>query len=957
MEGTAVRAHHPGGDDALPLAPHRHLLDQASAQPLEVLAEQHRLLVHNTDSGLVLHDAEGVIVSANPAAERLLGLTVSELRGRPALDPRWATMHESGQPLSEGDHPVLRALATGESIRGAILGVHRPTADGDGTYVWLEFGSEPLYHRDADAPYAVVSSFRDVTHRLKADLALRESEARYRLLADNSSDVITRTSMRGVITWISPSVRRLLGYSPQGLVGAPTAYVIHPEDLQTAITAYRALCQSSPEDVQTLALRLRRRGGKYVDVEVVLHAVRGADGQITEIQSSTRDVSSRLAAEKARRSAEDVFRLAMEHAPMGMAVLGLDGRWITANSALPRITGHTQQEFDELSLMDLIHPDDRDDVQSTLDAMLEGTLQSCESEVRFVTAPGTLVWVNRSTTLVRDASGAPSYFVLQVVDISDRIRAQEKLARRAVTDPLTGLPNRLVLHDRLEHALARCRREGSQVGLVFIDLDHFKSLNDVFGHDAGDEVLRQVSARLSAAVRDGDTAVRLGGDEFVVLCEQNVDLVDLQALADRLLEELARPYDLAWGQASISCSFGLTIGSGPDATTLVHQADAAMYRSKQQGRSRINVFDQAAQAVALHDLALETELERALNEGELRIHYQPVVRLSDGTVHAREALVRWQHPTRGLLEPSAFMQVAEQSRLITELGHWMLVQACTDAAGWADESIVCVNVSPRHLAQSDFPASVAETLEKVGLRPGRLQIEITESSILQASTSTLSSTAGLTDLGVALALDDFGTGYSSITALHRLPISTLKIDRSFVQELPHDPDSCALVNGLLRMAAGLGLDVVAEGVETPEQALWLRQQRCPYVQGYHFGRPAEYGGSGRPAEYGGGGRPAEYGGSGRPAEYGGSGRPVEYAGSSQPPVQRVGGEASSSDEYGASGQPPEQRIGADASSGPADHEASSQPPVQRVGGDASLRQPVAPAFGDSSSQRANAAKS
>jgi diguanylate cyclase (GGDEF)-like protein/PAS domain S-box-containing protein len=828
--------------------PDRHLLDVASAQPLEALAEQHRLLVHNADSGLMLHDAHGVVVSANPAAERLLGLSIDELRGRPALDARWATVDETGQPLTADEHPVMRALSTGTSVRGSILGVHRTTDDGDGARVWLEIGSEPLFRAHASIPYAVVSSFRDVTHRLKADLALRESEARYRLLADNSSDVITRTSLRGVISWISPSVRRLLGYSPQGLVGAPSTSLIHPDDLPHAITAYRALCRSRPDEVHTLALRLRRRGGTYVDVEVALHAVRGPDGQITEFQSSTRDVSARVAADRARRSAEDMFRLAIEHAPMGMAVLDLEGRWITANTALPAITGHSPAELDRLSLLDLVHPDDRDEVASTLSSMVEGTLQSCESEIRLLTQSGGSVWVNRSTTLVRDATGAPTYFVLQAVDISDRIMAQEKLARRAVTDPLTGLPNRLVLHDRLEHALARCRRDGTQVGLVFIDLDHFKSLNDVFGHDAGDEVLRQVSARLLAAVRDGDTAVRLGGDEFVVLCEQDVELSDLQALAARLHAELSRPYDLAWGQASISCSFGLTIGNGPDANSLVHQADSAMYRSKQQGRARINVFDQAAQAVAMHDLALETELERALTDGELRIHYQPVVRLIDGTVHAREALVRWEHPTRGLLEPADFMAVVEQSRLSAELGHWMLAQACRDAAGWDDRAIVCVNVSPRHLAQSNFPTSVAETLELVGLPPKRLQIEITESSILQASSSTLTSTAGLTDLGVTLALDDFGTGYSSIAALHRLPISTLKIDRSFVRELPGDPDARALVTGLLRMAVGLGVDVVAEGVESPEQALWLREQRCPFVQGYHFGRPAEQVDGGRPAE-------------------------------------------------------------------------------------------------------------
>jgi diguanylate cyclase (GGDEF)-like protein/PAS domain S-box-containing protein len=834
-----LRAHQSGATGTPSLAAqHALLLSRASSRPLAELAGQSALLDHGADSALVLHDADGVTVAANAAAEELLGLTVDEMRGRPAADARWATVGRSGLPLSEDGHPVMRALRTGEPVRNALIGVHRPTDDGDGAYVWLEVGSEPLSLDEAAEPYGVVSSLRDVTHLMKSDLALRESEARYRLLADNSSDVITRTSLRGVITWISPSVRHLLGYSPQGLVGAPTAYLVHPEDLPMAIRAYRALAHPSPDDVRTLSLRLRRRGGAYVDVEVALHAVLGRDGSVAEIQSSTRDVSARVAAERARRSAEDVFRLAMEHAPMGMAVLGLDGRWVTFNTALPRITGHDASSFRALPLLELVHPDDRDDVSHALDQMLMGEVETSESHIRLLTQGGGEVWVERSTTLVRDDDGAPSYFVVQVVDISDRMRAQEKLARRAVTDPLTGLPNRLVLQDRLEQALARCRRDGTQVGIVFIDLDHFKSLNDVFGHDAGDEVLRQLSERLSDAIRDGDTAVRLGGDEFVVLCERDVDLAGVQTLAGRLQAELTRPYDLAWGQASVSCSFGLTIGNGPDATTLLHQADAAMYRSKREGRSRINV-DRSAQAVALHDLALETELIRAVREGELRIHYQPIVQLSDGTLRAREALVRWAHPTRGLLEPAAFMSAAEQSRVITELGQWMLDAACRDASQWADDVAVCVNISTRHLAEGDFSASLARALDDSGLPAHRLQIEITEDSILQATGSTLTALADLADVGVRLSLDDFGTGYSSITALQRLPISVLKIDRSFVQGLPNDPDSCALVDGLLRMASGLGLEVVAEGVESPEQAVWLREHRCPLVQGYHFGRPAE----------------------------------------------------------------------------------------------------------------------
>lgn len=822
----------PTGPSAEPQQRQRPLDSLATA----VLSEHHKLLVDNTDSGLLLCDADGMIVSANPAAERLLGVALDDIRGRASTDARWAMVDEHGVLMRPEDAPVSRVLATGASVRRATLGVFRPTRDGDGTYVWIEASCEPLYRSADDRPYAVVASLKDVTQRRQAELALRESEARYRLLADNSSDVITRTSRRGVITWVSPSVRRLMGYSPQGLVGAPSAALIHPEDLPRAVQAFRALFEAATDSDEMVTMRLRRRGGAYIDVEVAMHAVRSASGVVTEIQSSVRDISARVAAENARRSAEEVFRLALEHAPIGMAVIGLDGRWITVNEAMPRITGHSAAELRRLSMLDLVQPDDRELVSSTMSAMIDGRMQTSVSSVRMITRDGGVVWTERSTTLVRDTGGSPSYFVLQIVDISDRMRVQEQLARRATTDPLTGLPNRSVLQDRLKQALVRTQRDQSQVGLIFIDLDRFKVLNDVFGHDAGDEVLRQVASRLESTRHDDDIAVRLGGDEFVVLCEDQHDLPTFRAQADQLFAALNKPYPLPHGEVSISCSLGLTVGSGPDATTLMQQADAAMYRSKEDGRARISVFNEAAEPSA-DDATLEQELTGALERNELRIHYQPVRRLSDGSISAREALVRWQHPSRGLLPPSAFIAVADQSRLITDIGSWMLAQACRDAVGWADDAVVSVNISARHLAQPDFADTVEQALGAAGLEASRLQIEMTETSILQASSSTLRSTARITSLGVALALDDFGTGYGSITTLQRLPISTLKLDSCFVERLPDDREACAMVSALLRMCSGLGLEAVAEGVETAAQATWLREQECPLAQGYYLGRP------------------------------------------------------------------------------------------------------------------------
>ncbi len=801
------------------------------------LDDHRRLLVDNTDSGLVLFDAEGVVISANPSAERLLGLGLGEMRGRASTDPRWATVDEHGDPLAPADDPVTTVLATGSSVRRATLGVYRPTEDGDGSVVWLEVSCEPLYRSVDERPFAVVSSLRDATQRRKTELELRDSELRYRLLADNSSDVITRISRTGVISWVSPSVRRLLGYSPQGLVGAPLAALIHPEDVAVALSAFRSLFRSAPDDDVVVRIRVRRRGGAYIHVEVAMRAVRSSHGFITEIQSSARDVSSRVDAETARRSAEGVFRLALEHAPIGMALIGLDSRWMTVNNALLRIAGHPRADFERLTLLQLIHDDDRDVLAEAMTAMTDGGMQTAESDVRMVTSTGTYVWVEQSMTLVTGPDGAPSYFVLQVVDISDRMRTQEDLARRAVTDPLTGLANRLVLEERLERALVRSRRDSTQVGLVFVDLDHFKTLNDRYGHDAGDEVLRQVAMRLTYAVRDKDTAIRLGGDEFVVLCEENAGPGDLRTLADRLFRDLSRPYELGWGPVTVSCSIGLTAGSGPDAASLVHQADAAMYHAKRLGRAQISIFEGAMRS-SLEDGTLEKELAVAVDDGSLRVCYQPVLRLGDGVSTAREALLRWQHPERGLLEPDEVAVAAQQSRLIADLDEWTLTRACRDAAEWSDRAAVWVTISPRWLARSDLARVVAASLTSAGLPPERLQIGVREKAIVESPTATLSALREVADLGTTLALCEFGSSYGSLAALQRLPITSLKLDRRLVRSLPHVKDVCFIVSALLRMCAGMGITVVAEGVETPAQATWLLEQGCPLGQGSFFAASA-----------------------------------------------------------------------------------------------------------------------
>ena len=538
-----------------------------------------------------------------------------------------------------------------------------------------------------------------------------------------------------------------------------------------------------------------------------------------------------------------LFRALFLSAPTPKAIVDPSGRLLVVNPALCELTGRTSAELVGHHLDLLTHPDDvpledraTEHVPGT--PLLDPQL-AVVGERRLRRADGESIWVHQSQELVHRTSGEPQFLVLTLLDVTDRRRVEEDLVRRAFTDPLTGLPNRRALTERLQHALAGSRRRGSLVGLLHLDLDRFTAVNDSLGHEGGDQLLCQVADRLRWSTRVEDTAVRFGADEFLVLAEDVEDVDGLRTLADRLLSVLDEPFHVLGREIILSASVGVTLGSDLAAEALLRQAHSALARAKASGgRGRIEVHDEALGEGYVDQLQLETDLRHALEAGELRLFYQPIVALSDEHLLGYEALIRWQHPTRGLLPPGAFLAAAEDNRLTSRLGAWVLHQACWDAAGWDSDLRVHVNISARHLAEPGFSELVADALAESGLAPERLELEITESTALFAAEATLTAVDTVTETGVTLALDDFGTGYSAITALHRLPIHTVKIDRSFVADVVTEPATAALVQGLLQLGQGMGLQVIAEGIEDGEQARWLREHGCSMAQGYAFGRPA-----------------------------------------------------------------------------------------------------------------------
>ncbi|MCW2635652.1 MAG: domain S-box/diguanylate cyclase [Blastococcus sp.] len=539
----------------------------------------------------------------------------------------------------------------------------------------------------------------------------------------------------------------------------------------------------------------------------------------------------------------ELFQALFMGAPIAKAMVELNGHLLVANPMMCALTGRTAGELAGRHMDLFAHPDeppvgDLGLVPAPGEPALDPNLL-LDGERRLRRSDGTELWVVQSHEVVHHNNGTPQFVVLSLIDVTDRRRAEEDLVRRAFTDPLTGLPNRRALTDRLRHAVALSRRRGLQVGLVHLNIDRFKAVNETLGHEAGDLLLSQVADRLRWSTRVEDTAVRLGADEFLVVAEDVEDLDGLRALADRLLSVMDEPFLVAEREINLSASVGLTLGADTTPDDLLRQAQCALTSAKSDGsRARIEVYEGALSHGDIDQLQLETDLRHALDSEELRLFYQPIVALADETLLGYEALVRWQHPTRGLLPPAAFLAAAEDNRLTSKLGAWVLHRACTDAAAWPEDLRVHVNISARHLAEEGFSDLVADALELSGLAPERLELEITESTALFAAEATLHSVAVVTDHGVTLAIDDFGTGYSAITALHRLPLHTHSIDRSFVADVVTEPATAALVQGLLQLGRGMGLQVIAEGIEDLDQAEWLVAHGCAMAQGYAFGRPA-----------------------------------------------------------------------------------------------------------------------
>ncbi|MDT0165788.1 EAL domain-containing protein [Actinotalea sp. AC32] len=578
------------------------------------------------------------------------------------------------------------------------------------------------------------------------------------------------------------------------------------------------------------------RARRYADLRVVPLAD-------DELLVSPRDVTAHRAADREREHSELRFRSAFDGAPVGMVIVSLEpgqeGTVLEVNQALADIVDADPADLVGRSCYDFLHPDEVAPVRLETADMAAGRRKGYQHEKRLLRADGSWAWV-RATASAVARDGVPAYVIEHVEDITARRRAEAELARRALYDPLTGLANRVLLMDRLGSAVQAAERDGAVLAVLFLDLDRFKDVNDTLGHTAGDDVIRELAGRLARLAPLPSTVARLAGDEFV-LALRVADDEEATRVAERVVRDLARPVMVRGFRLVVQGSVGVTTTrGGTEPEDLLREADLAMHHAKGGGPRRWALYDEPMHRLALERLDIEESLRRALAHDGFRLLFQPIVDTADGRIVSAEALLRLEHPTRGLLGPESFIGVAEGSDLIVPIGRWVLEEACRWLARWvevAPDMQVTVNVSTRQVSHLALADQVADATRVSGADPSHLLLEITEHVLLDAGDDAARELARVTDAGPRLAIDDFGTGYASLSYLKRFPVSVVKIDRSFVNGLDRPGEDTAIVEAVIGLARTLGLGVVGEGVETAGQLAALQRLGCGRAQGFHIGRP------------------------------------------------------------------------------------------------------------------------
>ncbi|WP_322365171.1 EAL and GGDEF domain-containing protein [Pseudomonas sp. Teo4] len=714
---------------------------------------------------------------------------------------------------------------------------------------------EQVLTRDADGEVTrIIGVGKDVTVQIEASQSLRDSEQRYRMLAESISDVIFSTDSQLQLNYVSPSVQAVLGYQPEWIFeNSWQSIIANPAQLTGIYSLMERVSKAMGDREQLAQLRSQlptqlflfdcmRADGRKIPIELRLVLVWDDHERFEGVLGVGRDISQQRRAEKDLRMAATVF----EHSTSAILITDPAGYIVQANEAFSRVSGYAVGEvLDQLPGM------------LTVDEQQEGHLHYVLKQLHQRGSWEGEVWLKRRNgepypawvgiTAVLDDEGDLASYVCFFTDISERKASEQRIHRLAYYDALTHLPNRTLFQDRLYNALQQAERQKAWVVLMFLDLDRFKPINDSLGHAAGDRMLKDMALRLLACVDDDDTVARMGGDEFTLLLQpratREMALNRAIHVAENILASLVRPFVLEGREFFVTASIGIALSpqDGSELSQLMKNADTAMYHAKERGKNNFQFYQAEMNASALERLELESDLRHALEQNEFILYYQPQFSGDGKRLTGAEALLRWRHPTRGLVPPGDFIPVIEELGLVVDVGDWVLREASRQLKTWHKEKVrvpkVSVNISARQFSDGQLGTRIATILEETGLPPACLELELTESILMREVNEAMQILDSLKNLGLSIAVDDFGTGYSSLNYLKQFPIDVLKIDRTFVDGLPEGEQDAQIARAIIAMAHSLNLAVIAEGVETHEQLEFLREHGCDEVQGYLFGRP------------------------------------------------------------------------------------------------------------------------
>lgn len=774
------------------------------------------------------------ILRVNARLTEMLGYTEIELLGMTTVDLRHPDGHSGNRR-----HNRKRALS------GEIdtYSSERLFKRKDGSPLWVN-RTVSLARDAAGKPLYFIRIIMDISRRKRAEDVVARERALLRTIIDSLPDYIYVKDTSGRFQLGNEAWLTARGRTAEEVAGKTVYELFSSELAESMATEDQAIVESGTPllDVEQRVV-VRARDGKLGEERWSSKTkvpMRDADGNVSGIVGISRDITERKRAEASMRDSEERYRDVFEASPLPMWVWDDEKLvFLAVNEAAINHYGYTRDEFLRMNVRDIWAPGEQTRYEESLRDRSQA--QTLHLQRKHRTKDGRVIDVEATARQFMQG-GHPVWLTL-INDITERKLAEERLLHLAHYDVLTSLPNRVLFYDRLKQALAQARRNQWITGVMFIDLDRFKNVNDTLGHAVGDNLLQQVSERLIGSVRTGDTVGRLGGDEFAIVLSDLSSAQDANLVAQKIMVSFKEPFKLAGVELYVTASIGITLypDDSTDQETLIKNADAAMYRAKAVGRNSYRFYTPEMNARALELLSLENSLRRALERDEFVLYYQPKASVADGHIVGVEALLRWQHPDRGLVSPGEFMPVLEETGLIVPVGEWVLKAVCEQIRTWQRAGItpvpVAVNFSPRQFASRDLGDTIKRVLDEQQVDPRLIEVEITESSLMSNLEETALILKYVGDLGVGLSIDDFGTGYSSLAYLKRFPFDSLKVDRSFVQDLTTDADDATITRALISMAHNLGLKVVAEGVETEAQLAFLVEHGCDEIQGFFFSRP------------------------------------------------------------------------------------------------------------------------